>query len=53
MNEAFFTRKCMVILSGGQKSGRNNEVTVRQGSTVLIKQEIIIVAVSSLLWCKS
>ena len=42
----------MVILPGGQKSGRNNEVTVRQGSILLIKQEIITVAVSSLLWSK-
>ena len=26
---SFFTRKCMVVLPGGQKSGRNNEkVTV-------------------------
>ena len=42
----------MVVSLGGQKSGRNNEVTVRQGSTVFINQEIITVAVSSLLWCK-
>ena len=42
----------MVILPGGQKSGPNNEVTVRQDSTVFINQEIITVAVSSLLWCK-
>ena len=35
-----------------KKSGRNNEVTVRQGSTVFINQEIITVAVSSLLWSK-
>ena len=31
-----------------KKSDRNNEVTVRQGSTVFINQEIITVAVSSL-----
>ena len=31
----------MVVLSGGQKkSGRNNEVTVRWGSTVLIQSTI-------------
>ena len=30
----FFTRKCMVVLPGDQKSGRNNELTVRRGSTV-------------------
>ena len=42
----------MVVLLGGQKSGRNNEVTIRQGSTVFVNQEIITVAVSSLLWCK-
>ena len=41
----------MVVLLGGQKSGRNNEVTVRQGSTVFVNQEISTVAVSSL-WCK-
>jgi len=35
-----------------KKNGRNNEVTVRQGSTVFINQEIITVALSSLLWCK-
>ena len=30
-----------------KKSGRNNDVSVRQGSTVFINQEIITVAVSS------
>ena len=30
----FFTRKCMVVLPGDQNSGRNNELTVRRGSTV-------------------
>ena len=32
----FFIRKCMGILPG-QKSGHNNEVVVRQGSTVKTK----------------
>ena len=35
-----------------KKSDCNNEVTVRQGSTVFINQEIITVAVSLLLCCK-
>ena len=35
INKGFFTRKCMAVLPGSQKSGRNNEVTVRRGFTVL------------------
>ena len=37
----------MVVLLGGQKSGCNNEVTVKQGSTVFVNQKLIVtVAVS-------
>ena len=30
----FFTRKCVAVLPGGQKSVPNNEVAVRRGLTV-------------------
>ena len=33
INEGFFIEKCMTVMPG-QKSDRNNEVAVRQGSTV-------------------
>ena len=38
----FFTRKCMAVLPGGQKSGRNNEVAVRRGFTVHTQINILI-----------
>ena len=31
----FFTRKCMAVCRAATKSGRNNEVAVGRGSTVL------------------
>ena len=35
IKRGFFMRKCMAVFAGPKKSGRNKEVTVRRGSTVI------------------
>ena len=35
INEGFLYEKCVAVLPGGQKRGRNNEVAVWRGSTIL------------------
>ena len=35
IKRGFFMRKCMAVFAGPQKSGRDKEVTVGRGSTVI------------------